>query len=147
MPVRPTLLHRIALASFLLFRKHLGNLREFLGKWFIALLAKNCPYGYGHDSEIMLTCDQVINLEFDCPVRMYFCRRFHNGRNIINTAKKFDGFFRMTRFRYFAVCEYHPQNTCNSDVNLVNRDANLYFFLVLFCPYLASAWLKNNRKS
>ena len=29
MPVRPTLLHRMALASFLLFRKNLGNLREF----------------------------------------------------------------------------------------------------------------------
>ena len=39
------------------------------------------------DTEIMITCDQVINLEFDCRVRMYFCRRFHNGRNIINTAK------------------------------------------------------------
>ena len=32
MPVRPTLLHRMALVSFLLFRKNLGNLREFLGK-------------------------------------------------------------------------------------------------------------------
>ena len=40
-----------------------------------------------HDTEIMITFDQVINLEFDCRVRMYFCRRFHNGRNIINTAK------------------------------------------------------------
>ena len=40
-----------------------------------------------HDTEIMITYDQVINLEFDCRVRMYFCRRFHNGRNIINTAK------------------------------------------------------------
>ena len=51
MPVRPTLLHRIALASFLLFRKNLGNLREFLGKWFIAPLAKNCPYAYGFESD------------------------------------------------------------------------------------------------
>ena len=40
-----------------------------------------------HDTEIILTCNQVINLEFDCRVRMYLCRRFHNGRNIINTAK------------------------------------------------------------
>ena len=32
MPVRPTLLHRMALVSFLLFRKNLGNLREFLGQ-------------------------------------------------------------------------------------------------------------------
>ena len=48
MPVRPTLLHRMALVSFLLFRKNLGNLREFLGKWFTAPppLAKNCPYAY-----------------------------------------------------------------------------------------------------
>ena len=31
---------------------------------------------------------------------------------------------------------------------LVNREANLYFFkLALFRPYLASAWLKNNRKT
>ena len=29
MPVRPKLLHRMALVSFLLFRKNLGNLREF----------------------------------------------------------------------------------------------------------------------
>ena len=28
MPVRPTLLHRMALVSFLLLRKNLGNLRE-----------------------------------------------------------------------------------------------------------------------
>ena len=39
------------------------------------------------DTEIMITCDQVINLKFDCRVRMYFCSRFHNGQNIINTAK------------------------------------------------------------
>ena len=53
-------------------------------------------------------------------------------------------FFRLTRFRYFAVGEYHPQFTCNSDANLVNKEANLYFFkLVLFRPYLASAGLKN----
>ena len=57
-------------------------------------------------------------------------------------------FFRMTRFRYFTVGEYHLQFTCNSDANLVNREENLYFFkLVLFCPYLASARLKNNRKT
>ena len=40
-----------------------------------------------HDTEIMIICDQVINLGFDCPFRMYFCRRFHNGRNIMNTAE------------------------------------------------------------
>ena len=32
MPVRPTLLHRMALFSFLLFHKNLGNLREFFGQ-------------------------------------------------------------------------------------------------------------------
>ena len=32
MPVRPTLLHRMALFSFLLFRKNLGNLRECFGQ-------------------------------------------------------------------------------------------------------------------
>ena len=32
MPVRPTLLRRIALVSFLLFRKNLGNLGEFFGQ-------------------------------------------------------------------------------------------------------------------
>ena len=34
------LVHRMTLVSFRLFRKHLGNLREFLGKWFTAPLAK-----------------------------------------------------------------------------------------------------------
>ena len=32
MPVRPTLLHRMAVVSFLLFRKNLGNLRKFFGQ-------------------------------------------------------------------------------------------------------------------
>ena len=32
MPVQPTLLDRTALVSFLLFRKNLGNLREFFGQ-------------------------------------------------------------------------------------------------------------------
>ena len=32
MPVRSTLLHRMALVSFLLFRKNLGNFREFFGQ-------------------------------------------------------------------------------------------------------------------
>ena len=43
-PVWPTLLHRMALVSFLLFRKNLGNLREFfLGKWFTAPPDKKLP--------------------------------------------------------------------------------------------------------
>ena len=32
MPVRPMLLHRIALVSFRLFCKNLGNLQEFFGQ-------------------------------------------------------------------------------------------------------------------
>ena len=36
MPVRPTLLHRMALVSFLLFRKNLG-------KWFTAPPGKKVP--------------------------------------------------------------------------------------------------------
>ena len=32
MPIRPTLLHRMALVSFRLFRKKFGNLREFFGQ-------------------------------------------------------------------------------------------------------------------
>ena len=32
MPVRPVLLHRMALVSFRLFCKNLGNLREFFGQ-------------------------------------------------------------------------------------------------------------------
>ena len=51
-------------------------------------------------------------------------------------------FFRMTRFRYFAASE-KAQFACNSDANLVNREASLYFLkLVLFRSYLASAWVK-----
>ena len=47
MPVRPTLSHRMALVSFLLFRKNLGNLREFFGQIvYRPPRAKNCPYAY-----------------------------------------------------------------------------------------------------
>ena len=47
MPVRPTLLHRMALVSFILFRKNLGNLREFFGQIvYRPPLTKNCPYAY-----------------------------------------------------------------------------------------------------
>ena len=42
----------------------------------------------------------------------------------------------MTRFRYFGVFEC-PQFTCHTDVNLVNREANLCFLkLVFFRPYV-----------
>ena len=48
----------------------------------------------------------------------------------------------MTRFRYFAVSE-NAQFACNSDPNLVNWEASLFFLkLVLFRPCLASAWVK-----
>ena len=40
MPVRPTLLHRMALVSFLRFRKNLGKLREFFGQMVYRPLAK-----------------------------------------------------------------------------------------------------------
>ena len=36
-----------------------------------------------HDTEIRITCDRVINLEFDV-----FLKAIHNGRNVINTAKR-----------------------------------------------------------
>ena len=48
MPVRPTLLHRMALVSFLRFRKNLGKLREFFGQMvYRSPGKKNCPYAYG----------------------------------------------------------------------------------------------------
>ena len=47
MLVRPTLLNRMALVSFLLLRKNLGNLREFFGQIvYRPPLAKNFPYAY-----------------------------------------------------------------------------------------------------
>ena len=51
MPVRPMLLHRMALVSFRLFCKNLGNLQEFFGQMvYRPPLAENCPYAY--DSHI-----------------------------------------------------------------------------------------------
>ena len=49
-------------------------------------------------------------------------------------------FFRMTRFRYFAVGEY-PLFIC--DTNLVNREAKVGTFSSL----LSSCIVKNNKKS
>ena len=48
MPGRPMLLHRMALVSFRLFCKNLGNLHEFFGKMVYPPppLAENCPYAY-----------------------------------------------------------------------------------------------------
>ena len=53
MPVRPMLLHRVALVSFRLFCKNLGNLQEFFGQMvYCPLLAENCPYAYAFRDEI-----------------------------------------------------------------------------------------------
>ena len=47
MPVRPMLLHRMALVSFRLFCKNLGNLHEFFGQMvYRPPLAENCPHAY-----------------------------------------------------------------------------------------------------
>ena len=52
MPVRgPMLLHRMALVSFRLFCKNLGNLQEFFGQMvYRPPLAENCPYAYGRSA-------------------------------------------------------------------------------------------------
>ena len=50
MPLRPMLLHRMALVSFRLFCKNLGNLQEFFGQMVYPpppLPVENCPYAYG----------------------------------------------------------------------------------------------------
>ena len=47
MPGRPMLLHRMALVSFRLFCKNLGNLHEFFGQMvYRPPPAENCPYAY-----------------------------------------------------------------------------------------------------
>ena len=52
MPVRPTLLHRMALVSFLLFHKNLGNLQEFFGQMFYRPpWQKNCPFAYDNNND------------------------------------------------------------------------------------------------
>ena len=61
MPGRPMLLHRMALVSFRLFCKNLGNLHEFFGQMvYRAPLAENCPYAYGCNVRLiiyMTTCE------------------------------------------------------------------------------------------
>ena len=55
MPGRPMLLHRMALVSFRLFCKNLGNLHEFF--WANGLprpLAENCPYAYGCNVRLII---------------------------------------------------------------------------------------------
>ena len=46
MPVRPTLLHRLASFLFCCFVKIWATCENFLGKYFTAPPAKNCPYAY-----------------------------------------------------------------------------------------------------
>ena len=76
---------------------------------------------------------------------MYFCRPFHKWTKYYQYGEKRNSpmFFKSSSvFRYFALGE-NAQFACNSDANLVNREASLYFLkLVLFCPYLASACVK-----
>ena len=50
-PVRPMLLRRMALVSFGLFCKNLGNLQEFFGQMVYPPPppAENCPYAYDRD--------------------------------------------------------------------------------------------------
>ena len=54
MPVRgPMLLHRMALVSFRLFCKHLGNLQEFFGQMvYRPPRAENCPYAYDENFSV-----------------------------------------------------------------------------------------------
>ena len=73
MPVRPTLLHRMALVSFLLFRKNLGNLREFFGQMVYRPPGKKLPVrlwvdgpitrGLINSSTFTALYDPVLNLD------------------------------------------------------------------------------------
>ena len=58
MPVRPTLLHRMALVSFLLFRKNLGNLREFFGQ----IVYRPPPHPPNPGQKISRTAMNIISL-------------------------------------------------------------------------------------
>ena len=84
---------------------------------------------------------------------MYFCRQFHNGRNVINKTKseKADvlSFSLLPGFSILVLVNAHNLHvTYCGDVNLVDRKANLCFLkLVLFHFYLTFAWLKHNRKT
>ena len=60
---RPTLLHRLAFVSFLLFRKNLGNLREFFGQ------IVYCPPWQKIARTPMHECIHVDSRLTDCRVR------------------------------------------------------------------------------
>ena len=62
MPVQPMLLHRMALVSFRLFCKNLGNLQEFFGQMvYRPPLAENCPYAYAYTLNVNENkwCDEI----------------------------------------------------------------------------------------
>ena len=61
MPVRPTLLHRMALVSFLLFRKNLGNLREFFGQIVYRPLWQKIARTPMHKLIVLGNCPQIQN--------------------------------------------------------------------------------------
>ena len=65
MPVWPMLLHRMALISFRLFCKNVGNLQDYFGQIVYPLPppppARNCPYAY-EINNIGLLSDQSVSL-------------------------------------------------------------------------------------
>ena len=75
MTVRPMLLHRMALASFHLFCKNLGNLQEFFGQIvYRPPLAQNCPYAY----EVNYECSPIPGYSLKAP-GSYWWPAFANG--------------------------------------------------------------------
>ena len=74
MPVRPMLLHRMALVSFRLFCKNLGNLQEFFGQMvYRPPLAENCPYAYVFDEALRTQTEY--KLKTSCLIMHCFCRK------------------------------------------------------------------------
>ena len=63
MPGRPMLLHRMALVSFRLFCKNLGNLHKFFGQMvYRPPLAENCRYAYGSEKQSLSeSCGGVLS--------------------------------------------------------------------------------------
>ena len=71
MPVRPTLLHRMALVSFLLFRENLGKLREFFGQ-----IVYRPPW-----QKIARTPMSVdTTVEFEFPLKQTVFKSFYKGK-------------------------------------------------------------------
>ena len=61
---RPMLVHGMTLVSFGLFRKIWATCENFLGKWFTAPLAKNCPYAYDLDTCTTSYFTLILGLSF-----------------------------------------------------------------------------------